>query len=287
MRYGVTIFATDTSIDIVEVAQAAEERGFDSLWVPEHTHIPTSRVSPWPGGGDLPEEYWHCLDPFVALTAAAVSTKHLRVGTGILLAAQHDPIAAAKAVATLDHLSGGRVTVGVGYGWNVEEMNDHGVEFRDRRARVREHVLAMQALWRDDEASFDGEFVSFPPSWSWPKPVQRDGAGATRVPVVVGGGAGPKLFEAIAEYGDGWIPIGGAGLTKAIPQLHEAMAAAGRDPADVEVIPFGTFPDGGKLDHYAEIGVAEVVCALPSAPRDQVLPWLDKITEVVAAHRGA
>jgi probable F420-dependent oxidoreductase len=167
MRFGVTMFATDRSIDIVELAREVEARGFDSLWLPEHTHIPTSRRSPWPGGGDLPDEYRRCLDPLVGLMAVAAATG-LRVGTGILLAAQREPIATAKAVATLDHLTDGRVTLGVGYGWNVEEMNDHGVDYGDRRAVVREHVLAMQALWRDDVASFQGDHVSFPDTWSWP-----------------------------------------------------------------------------------------------------------------------
>jgi alkanesulfonate monooxygenase SsuD/methylene tetrahydromethanopterin reductase-like flavin-dependent oxidoreductase (luciferase family) len=165
----------------------------------------------------------------------------------------------------------------------VEEMNDHGVEFRQRRAVGREHILAMQALWRDDEASFAGEHVSFGPSWSWPKPAQRDAEGRPHVPVLVGGGAGPRVFEAVAEYGDGWIPIGGAGMTQALPQLREAVAAAGRDPAGLEVVPFFVLPDAGKLDHYAEIGVTETVFGMPSAPRDVVLRVLDRHAELVAA----
>jgi probable F420-dependent oxidoreductase len=285
MRYGVTMFATDVSINVVELARATEERGLASLWLPEHTHIPTSRKTPYPGSatGTLPEEYWRALDPLVALGAAAVAAPTLRLGTGILLAAQRDPIVTAKAVASLDHVSGGRVTLGVGFGWNVEEMNDHGVDFRQRRAVGREHVLAMQALWRDDEASFAGEHVSFGPSWSWPKPAQRDGAGRPFVPVLVGGGAGPKVFAAVAEYGDGWIPIGGAGMTAALPQVREAVAAAGRDPARLEIVPFFVRPDQGKLDHYAEIGVTETVFGLPSAPRDAVLRVLDRHADLVAA----
>jgi len=285
MRYGVTMFATDKSIDVVELARATEERGFASLWLPEHTHIPTSRTTPYPGAasGELPEEYWRSHDPLVALAAAAVAAPTLRLGTGILLAAQRDPIVTAKAVASLDHISGGRLSLGVGFGWNVEEMNDHGVEFRQRRAVGREHILAMQALWRDDEASFAGEHVSFGPSWSWPKPARRDAAGRPRVPVLVGGGAGPRVFEAVAEYGDGWIPIGGAGMTQALPQLREAVAAAGRDPAGLEVVPFFVLPDAGKLDHYADIGVTETVFGMPSAPRDVVLRVLDRHAELVAA----
>jgi probable F420-dependent oxidoreductase len=279
VRYGVTIFATDQSIGIVELARAVEERGLESLWVPEHTHIPVSRRTPYPGGGELPEMYRRCLDPFVALTAAALSTERLRVGTGILLAAQHEPIAAAKAIASLDLVSGGRVSVGVGYGWNQDEMEHHGVEYARRRDQVREHVLAMRRLWEDDEASFDGDYVQFAPSWSWPKPVQRP------VPVLVGGAAGPKLFQQIAEYAQGWIPIGGAGLSEAIPRLREAVEQAGRDPSELEVVPFGSIPDPGKLDHFERIGVTECVFMLPSAPGDVVLPLLDKQSALVADRR--
>ena len=176
MRYGVTMFVTDVSIGVVDLACAVEERGLDSLWLPEHTHIPTSRTTPHPSGVELPEKYKRSLDPLVALGAVASATTTLRLGTGILLPAQRDPIVTAKAVATLDHVSGGRVALGVGFGWNEDELADHGVEFHDRRAVAREHVLAMRALWGDDEASFAGEHVRIPPSWSWPKPVQVDDA---------------------------------------------------------------------------------------------------------------
>jgi len=283
VRYGVTMFATDQSIGVVELARAVEERGLGSLWLPEHTHIPTSRKTQWPAGpGELPMEYKRSLDPLVALAAAAAATTTLRLGTGILLAAQREPIVTAKAVASLDHVSGGRVALGVGFGWNEDEMNDHGVRYRDRRAVGREHVLAMQVLWREDEASFAGERVRFGPTWSWPKPAQRDPAGRTRVPVLVGGGAGPRVFAAVAEYGDGWIPIGGAGMSAALPRLRETVEAAGRDPATLEVVPFYSLPDPGKLDHYAALGVTETVFALPSAPRDRVLPVLDRYAELVA-----
>ena len=180
MRYGVTMFVTDLSIGVVDLALAAEERGLDSLWLPEHTHIPTSRKTPHPSGGELAEKYKRSLDPLVALAAAATATTTLRLGTGILLPAQRDPIVTAKAVATLDHVSGGRVALGVGFGWNEDEIADHGVAFGQRRSVAREHVLAMQALWREDEAEFAGEHVTFPPSWAWPKPVQRDGDGGPR-----------------------------------------------------------------------------------------------------------
>jgi probable F420-dependent oxidoreductase len=278
VRYGLTMFATDVSIGIVELAREAEARGFASLWLPEHTHIPTSRRTPPPtGAAVLPEEYARCLDPFVALTAAAAATTRLRVGTGILLVAQRDPIVTAKAAATLDTLSDGRLDLGVGFGWNEDEMENHGVDYRTRRARSREHVLAMRRLWEDDEAAFEGEHVRVSPSWLWPKPRQRP------LPVYVGGAAGPKLFAHIAEYAQGWIPIGGGGLTKALPELRDTVAAAGRDPATLEVIPFGSIPDHGKLDHFETIGVTECVFRLPSAPRDDVLPVLDRFTEVAAA----
>jgi probable F420-dependent oxidoreductase len=281
------MFATDVSIDVVELARAAEERGLGSLWLPEHTHIPTSRNTQWPAGeGALPDEYKRSLDPLVALAAAATATERLRVGTGVMLAAQHEPIAAAKAVATIDHLSGGRVTLGVGYGWNVEEMGHHGVAYRERRAIVREHVLAMQTLWAEDEGEFHGKYVDFAPSRSWPAPAQRNGAGRPAVPVLVGGGAGPKLFGQVTEFADGWIPIGGAGLSESLPALREAWEAAGRDPGSLQVVPFGSIPTPGKLDHFAELGVTETVCVLPSAPRDKVMPVLDDIAELVAAHRA-
>jgi probable F420-dependent oxidoreductase len=280
MQYGITMFATDVSIDVVELAREAEARGLQSLWLPEHTHIPVSRRTPPPtGDAELAEEYRRCLDPLVALAAAATATATLRLGTGILLAAQREPIVTAKAVATLDHLSGGRVALGVGFGWNEDELAHHGVTMADRRAVAREHLLAMQSLWADDEASFDGDHVHLSPSWSWPKPVRR------RVPVLHGGAAGPKLFAHIAEYGDGWIPIGGAGLTDAIPQLREAVAAAGRDPSTLEIVPFGSIPDPGKLDHFESIGVTECVFRLPSAPRDVVLPLLDEQAALVASRR--
>ncbi|MGK2949012.1 MAG: LLM class F420-dependent oxidoreductase [Acidimicrobiales bacterium] len=283
MRYGITMFATDVSMDVVELAREAEARGLHSLWLPEHTHIPVSRRTPAPtGDAELAEEYKRCLDPLVALGAAASATTSLRLGTGILLAAQRDPIVTAKAVATLDHLSGGRAALGVGFGWNEEELEHHGVTMPERRAVARERLLAMQALWADDEASFEGEHVRFSASWSWPKPVQRGADGRPRVPVLHGGAAGPTLFSHIAEYGDGWIPIGGAGLTEAIPRLRATVEEAGRDPADLEIVPFGSLPDPGKLDHFERIGVTECVFRIPSARRDVVLPLLDEQAALVA-----
>src|SRR6478609_3446922 len=226
MDLGLTIFATDQSMDIVELAREAEARGFTSLWTPEHTHIPTSRKTPAPAGEPLAEEYKRSLDPFVALTAAAVATERLRIGTGILLPAQRDPIVTAKEVATLDLLSGGRLTLGIGFGWNEDELADHGVAMRDRRAVVRDRIKAMQALWSDDVASFDGDHVHLPPSWAWPKPVQTGADGRPAVPVLLGGAPGPKLFAHIVEYGDGWIPIGGSGVGKSLPVLRQGMEDA-------------------------------------------------------------
>jgi probable F420-dependent oxidoreductase len=280
MKYGITMFATDVSIDVVELARAAEARGLDSIWLPEHTHIPVSRRTPPPtGDAELAEEYRRCLDPLVALAAVATATERLRLGTGILLAAQREPIVTAKAVATLDLLSGGRAALGVGFGWNEDELENHGVAMRDRRDVARERILAMQALWSDDEASFSGKHVELAPSWSWPKPAHG------RVPVLHGGAAGPKLFAHIAEYGDGWIPIGGRGLTEAIPELREQVAEAGRDPDALEIVPFGSIPDQGKLDHFEKIGVTECVFRLPSAGRDVVLPLLDKQAALVASRK--
>ncbi len=286
MRYGITMFATDVSIDIVELAREAEARSLESLWLPEHTHIPVSRRTAAPTGDDeLREEYKRCLDPLVALAAAASATERLRLGTGIMLAAQREPIVTAKAVATLDHLSGGRVALGVGFGWNEDELAHHGVSMGERRDVAREHVLAMQALWADDEAAFTGDHVRLDPSWSWPKPVQASADGRRRVPVLLGGAAGPKLFAHIAEYGDGWIPIGGAGLSEALPRLRDALAQAGRDPSALEVVPFGSLPDPGKLDHFERIGVTECVFRVPTAPRDVVLPILDEQAALVASRR--
>jgi probable F420-dependent oxidoreductase len=265
------MFATDQSMDIMQLARDIEARGFDSLYLPEHTHIPISRRTPPPTGDpELPEEYRRTLDPFVALAMAAAVTRRIRLGTGIALPAQREPIVTAKAVATLDHLSGGRTVLGVGFGWNEDELADHGVAMADRRAVAREVVMAMQALWVDEVASFDGEHVHLAPSWSWPKPVSG------RVPVLFGGSAGPKLFAHIAEYGDGWMPIGGAGLGEAIPTLQRAVEAAGRDPGALEIVPFGSIPDPGKLEHFASIGVTECIFRVPSAPADVVLPILDR-----------
>ena len=276
MKIGVTLHCTDLAMSPVELAVEAEARGFHSLYLPEHTHIPTSRRTPPPTGTpELAQEYLRSLDPYIALAAASVRTERIRLGTGIGLVAQHDPITFAKELATLDLLSAGRLTLGIGYGWNVEEMESHGIDVKRRRARVREFMLAMQALWSQEVAEFRGEFVRFEASWQWPKPVQQP-----RPLVLVGGAAGPKLFDHIAEYADGWLPIGGAGLRESLPALRRAMEARDRDPAGLHVVPMGVLPTAEKLDYYRESGVTECVLRLPSAPRDQVLPTLDHYTEL-------
>jgi probable F420-dependent oxidoreductase len=281
VRIGITIFATDRSMDVPEVAVAAEERGFDSLWVPEHTHIPTSRRSPPPTGEDeLHEDYKRTLDPLVVLAAAAARTERIHLGTGILLPAQRDPIVTAKAVATLQNLSGGRLELGIGFGWNAEEMEDHGVAYHQRRAVTREHVLAMQALWRDEVAEFHGEHVELPACWSWPKP-------EVPVPVLIGGGAGPTMLAHLSEYADGWIPIGGSGLADAIPRYRAAMEAAGRDPDTARIVPFGSLPTPDKLEHFAAIGVTECVFRLPSAEAAEVLAVLDAQAGLVESYGSA
>ena len=238
MHVGLTVFCTDRSVSPLDLAVEAEARGFHSLYIPEHTHIPTSRETPPPtGDAELAEEYKRTLDPFVALAAAAARTERILLGTGIALVAQHDPIALAKAVATLDHVADGRFVLGIGYGWNREEMADHGVAYRRRRAQVRETMLAMQELWSKDVAEYHGEFVDFAPSWQWPKPVQQP-----RPRVLIGGAPGPKLFAHIAEFGDGWMPIGGGGLKAAMPALRDAFAERGRDPGAIHVVPMGVLP---------------------------------------------
>ncbi len=276
MRIGVTMFATDQTIPIMDLAREVELRGLASLYLPEHTHIPTSRrTSPPTGDAELAEEYKRTLDPLVALAMAAAVTTNLIVGTGILLPAQRDPIVTAKAIATLDSQSGGRFRLGVGFGWNEDELAHHGVAMRDRRAVCRERVLAMQALWRADEAEFHGEFVDFSRSWSWPKCANPNGP-----PVLIGGAPGPKLLAHVAEYADGWLPIGGAGVRAALVELKIACDAVERDVNDLTIMPFGTVPEPAKLRYYADLGIEEVVLRLPGGTRDSVLPHLDRFAEL-------
>ncbi|MGH9078845.1 MAG: LLM class F420-dependent oxidoreductase [Acidimicrobiales bacterium] len=271
MRLGITAFLTDGTMTPSALARAAEERGFDSLFVPEHTHLPVRADTP-PAlvEGVRREDYRRSLDPLVALSTAASVTGRIALGTGVVLVAQHDPVVLAKQVATLDHLSGGRMVLGIGFGWNRAEAADHGVPFGSRREVAREHVLCMQALWSEDTAEFHGRYVSLDPCWSWPKPVQRP-----RVTTLVGGAATPAVFAAVAEYADGWMPIGGSGLADALPRLHRAVEQGGRDPRGIRVVPFGTVPNDDKLEHFAGLGIREVVLRVPSGPADEMLAALD------------
>ncbi|MEU7304685.1 LLM class F420-dependent oxidoreductase [Streptomyces sp. NPDC007206] len=282
MRIAVTIFLTDETITPLRLAHELEQRGFSGLYLPEHTHIPVERTTPYPAGGDLPREYGRTLDPFVALGQAAAVTERLGLGTGITLLAQHDPIALAKQIATLDHLSRGRFTLGLGYGWNVEEAADHGVQWRTRRELVRDRVRLMQALWSEEPTPYDGEFASVRASHAYPKPVRKPRGRITGPRTLVGGTAGPGLFAHIAEYADGWLPIGGRGLAESLPALRTAWADAGRGPAAPEVVPYAVRPTPGKLAHYAELGIEEVVVQLPPAGEGEVLRALDEYARYVS-----
>ncbi len=272
MHYGVCIFPTEYSIRIDELARAAEERGFESLFVTEHTHIPASRRTPFPGGAELPKEYSHTLDPFVGLTAAAAATRALKLGTGICLIIEHDPIMAAKEVASLDFLSNGRFLFGIGGGWNAEEMENHGTAFKTRFRLLRERVLAMKEIWTKDAAEFHGEFVNFDPIWSWPKPVQKP-----HPPILLGGESGYTL-QRVVDFCDGWFPRGRAAdkILPALADLKARAARAGRDMKTISVSVFGASPDERTLATYAEAGVTRAILRLPSEPRDVVLPLLDR-----------
>ncbi len=276
MKFGVTVFLTDYTIDPVELAREVEARGFHSMWTPEHTHIPVSRKTPPPMGEPLPQQYYHSLDPFVALAAAAAATKDLRVGTGICLVAQRDPIVLAKEIATLDLLSNGRFDFGVGFGWNRDELEHHGVPFKQRREVVRERVQALKLLWTEEQASYQGEFVNFEPSFSWPKPKQKP-----YPPILLGGAPGPKLFKHIADWADGWIPIGGRGIKASLPALREEYEKAGRDPENIKIVPFGSLPDQGKLEYFGTLGIEEIVLGVQPGTRDVVLPVLDQFASVI------
>ncbi|MFF7715630.1 LLM class F420-dependent oxidoreductase [Streptomyces sp. NPDC087659] len=276
MRISTTIFLTDETITPLRLARELEERGFAGLYLPEHTHIPVERTSPYPAGGELPPEYGRTLDPFVALGQAAAVTTTLGLGTGITLLAQHDPIALAKQIATLDHLSGGRFTLGIGFGWNREEAADHGVEWSTRRDLSRDRMHLMRALWAAEPTAYDGDFGSVRASYAYPKP-----ASGPAPRTLVGGAAGPKLFSHIADYADGWLPIGGRGLTEALPVLRETWSAAGRDPKALQIVPYAVLPSAGKLAHYAELGCEEVVLQLPPAGEGEVLRVLDEYGKYV------
>jgi probable F420-dependent oxidoreductase len=277
MDYGAVMFPTDYAIAPDELARALEERGFESLWVPEHTHIPAIRRSPWPGGGELPREYWCAYDPFIALAAASGATKRLKLGTGICLVIERDPITMAKEVATLDRISNGRVLFGVGGGWNAEEMEDHGVAFKSRWRVLRERVLAMKEIWTKEEAEYHGEFVNFDKLWSHPKPVQKPH------PPIIMGGDGATTFDRVVEFGDGWMPVlrpGKSPIDK-IPELRRRLQQAGRNPASAPVSIFFAPPKKPALDELTAAGVVRAIFGLPSEPRDKVLPRLDAYAALI------
>jgi probable F420-dependent oxidoreductase len=273
MRVGAFYFPADYGINMAELAKALEDRGFDSLFVPEHTHIPASRKSPFPGGGELPKRYSHTHDPFVALSFAAAATKKLKLGTGILLVPQHEPIVTAKAIASLDQLSGGRFIFGIGGGWNVEEMENHGAKYQTRFKQMREHVLAMKELWTKDEASYNGEFVKFDRVWSWPKPAQQP-----HPPIILGGETDHTLRRVI-EYCDGWFPRprGGFDVVKGVAHLRQMAEKAGRDPSTITTIVFGSANDAKVLESYDKAGIQSALLAIPDESRDEILRYLDKI----------
>lgn len=284
MRIGVEIFPTDQTIGAIELAREVEARGFESLWFPEHSHIPTRRTTPWggrEGAPPLPEFYWRTFDPFVALGACAAVTTTLKLATGICLVAQRHPIHTAKEVASVDALSNGRFLFGVGYGWNKEEMAQHGTAYTERRAILRENILAMKELWANDEASFQGDHVQIEPSWAWPKPTQQPGP-----PVILGGDAGPKTAAHIAEFCDGWMPIGGRHALDKWDEVRTACERIGRDPATVELGVFGAPADEAKLTELAAKGTSRAVFGLPQSSRDDVLAALDAMAPLVDTMRS-
>ena len=277
MKIGIYIFATDYTIRIDELAREAEQRGFESLFIPEHTHIPASRRSPWPGGPELPREYWHTLDPFVALGVAAAATSTLRLGTGICLLTERDPIVNAKEVASLDLLSGGRFELAIGAGWNAEEMENHGTAFATRFRVMSERARAMKVIWSEEEPEFHGEFVDFDPIWSWPKPVQ------TPNPPILVGGETDHTLRRVVDWADGWFPRGRGGFDPAegMARLARIADEAGRSMDTINVSLFGAEPNRAAIDRAAEAGMTRAILGLPSNDRDDVLRRLDRHAELL------
>jgi probable F420-dependent oxidoreductase len=275
VRFGLMTFPTDFSIAPAELGRAAEDAGFETLLFAEHTHIPVSRDTPNPRGGSLPEKYWHTHDPFVALATVAQATTKLRLGTGICLVVERDPITTAKEVASLDHLSGGRFDFGVGGGWNREEMRNHGTDPRKRFAIMRERILAMKEIWTRDEASFDGDHVRFDSLWSWPKPVQEP-----HPPVLVGG-IGATVLDRVLEYGDEWMP-NRAEPEELAPRIAELRERAGRH---VPVSYYAAAPEDAFIERLAEAGVDRALLDVPSEGADAVLPLVERYAELAARHR--
>jgi probable F420-dependent oxidoreductase len=283
MDFGALMFFTEYAIPATEFAQTLEARGFESIWAPEHSHIPTSRRSPWPGGGELPKVYYEAMDPFVSLTAAAIATKRLKLATGVCLVQQRDPIQTAKLVASIDQISDGRFLFGVGGGWNAEEMADHGTEFRTRFKLLRERIEAMKEIWTKEKAEYHGDMVDFPEMMAWPKPVQKP-----HPPILVGG-AFPHAARRAVRYGDGWAPITGRGpegdIEQTLPRFRQMLSEAGRDPQSVPVTLFGAAEDAERLVRYRDLGIARVVVMLPSVETDQMLPMLDRWAALIERTR--
>ena len=271
MKFGVAIFPTDYAISMAELAPAAEQLGFESLWVAEHSHIPSSRQSPWPGGAELPKHYWHTMDPFVALTVAAVASKTIRVATGICLLIQRDPIHTAKSAASVDLISNGRFIFGIGAGWNREEMADHGTDFSTRWKLLREKTEAIKTIWTQDEAEYHGEMVDFGPMRCWPKPVQKPH------PPIILGGSGAKILERVVRYADGWMPNRGAVIQR-IPELQELARAAGRGHIPVSYYPR---PDASEIERLAAAGVERCIYYVPPDGRDQALAKLEELGRMI------
>ncbi len=273
MDFGVLMFFTDYAISAVDLARALEERGFESIWAPEHSHIPTSRKTPFPGGGELPKRYYDAMDPFVSLTAAAIATTKLKVGTGVCLVQQRDPIQTAKLVASVDQISNGRFLFGVGGGWNRDEMEDHGTVYETRFKLMRERIEAMKEIWTKSKASYHGDMVDIPEMMTWPKPVQKP-----HPPILVGG-AFPQAARRAIRYGDGWCPIGGrpgASPTDALEQFRQMAKDAGRDPQTLPITMFNPAEDADQLARWRDMGIARAVVMLPSEASDQILPVLDR-----------
>ena len=280
MKFGVTMFPTDYAIAPHELAQEAEARGFESVWFPEHSHIPTSRKSPWPGGPELPKWYYDTYDPFVAMGAAAVVTKTIKLGTGVCLVVQRDPIHTAKEVSTVDRLSNGRLLFGVGGGWNAEEMADHGTtDFKTRFKLVRERIEAMKEIWTRSKPKYAGDMVKFDEMMQWPKPVQKP-----HPPIIVGGGF-PQGARRAANYGDGWMPIGGRGgdVLGMIKPFHEMLKQKGRKPEDAPITLFGVGMDVEAIKRAGDAGVARIVFGVPPEAKDKVLPVLDAGAKAIGA----
>jgi probable F420-dependent oxidoreductase len=274
MKIGAVMFFTTYSMDPAALGRALEERGFESLWVPEHSHIPLSRKSDYPSGGPLIRPYYDIMDPFLVLNTAAAVTSKLKVGTGVCLMNQRDPIVTAKMVSTIDQLSGGRFLFGVGNGWNQDEMENHGTVFETRHKLSRERIEAMKEIWTTDEAEYHGEFVNFDAMNQWPKPVQKP-----HPPVIVGG-AFPYAARRAIRYGDGWIPradrLEKDGVGVLIGKFRDMAREAGRDPASLPISIFRVPEDIARLRFCQEIGVDRVVFTVPAEPEDKVLPILDR-----------